>query len=97
MSDDWKRRCAIALLLAAVFTVALVVRMTYRSERAAAFEQINPYQSFIAHRRAVRMLEGRGVLLWDDTDPRLIKQIRRPPGYSILLAALYTVTGPDLR
>lgn len=96
MSDPWKRRTAVALLLAGVFALAVVVRVTYRTERAAAFDQINPYQSFIAHRRAVRMLEGRGVLLWDDTDPRLIKQIRRPPGYAIFLAAIYAVTGPDL-
>lgn len=97
MSEEWKRRTSILLLLAGVFALAFVVRMTYRTERAASFEQINPYQSFIAHRRAVRMLEGRGVLLWDDTDPRLIKQIRRPPGYPIFLAAIYLVTGPDLR
>lgn len=96
MSETWKRRTAIALLLAGVFALAVAVRVTYRTERAAAFDQINPYQSFIAHRRAVRMLEGRGVLLWDDTDPRLIKQIRRPPGYAIFLAAIYVFTGPDL-
>lgn len=97
MSESWKRWSMLSLLLASVFSIAFVVRATYRNERAAAFDTINPYQSFIAHRRAVRMLEGGGVLLWDDTDPRRIQQIRRPPGYSIFLAAIYAITGPDLR
>jgi len=97
MSDALKRRIAVALMLAGIFATALVVRLTYRTERAAAFEQINPYQSFISHRRAVKMLEGRGLLVWDDTDPNRIRQIRRPPGYALFLAAIYTATGPDLR
>ncbi len=83
--------------LTLVFAAALGVRLIYRSDRAAAFDEIMPYQSFIAHRRAQKILAGEGILLWDDTDPRMVRQIRRPPGYAAFLAGIYLVTGPDLR
>src|SRR4051812_19794843 len=85
-----------ALGLALVFGVALGVRLRYRAERAEAFDRVMPSQSFIAHRRAVRMLAGEGVLFWDDTNPALLRQIRRPPGYAAFLAGIYLVTGADL-
>lgn len=85
---------AIALFL--VFACAFTVRWFYRVDRDPMFDQIMPYQSFIAHRRALRILDGRGILFWEDTNPDLIKQIRRPPGYAVFLAGAYLFTGPDL-
>src|SRR5437867_11121512 len=86
-----------ALGLALVFGMALTVRLLYRADRAAAFDEIMPYQSFIAHRRALKILEGEGVLFWEDTNPEMLRQIRRPPGYAAFLAGVYLATGPDLR
>lgn len=97
MTDRWKRWTLVALLLAGVFVIAFVVRATYRSERASAFDTINPYQTRIAHRQAMSMLDGGGILIQKDADPQRIQQIRRPPGYAIFLASIYAVTGPDLR
>jgi hypothetical protein len=84
-------------LSAFVFMLALGVRVAYREDLAGVFEQFMPAQSFISHRRAVRILEGGGLLLWEDVDPTKLRQIRRPPGYPVFLAAIYSVTGPDLR
>ncbi len=92
-----RRALALALVSVAIIAIALAVRLAYRTDRAAEFDRIMPSQSFISHRRAVRMLDGEGVLLWSDTDASLLKQIRRPPGYPAFLAAIYLVTGPDLR
>ena len=97
MPVEWPRGLTYAVTLAMVFTVALTVRVLYRTDRAARFDEIMPYQTFIGHRRAVKILNGEGVLVWDDTNPRLLRQIRRPPGFPAYLAAIYTVTGPDLR
>jgi len=86
-----------ALVAAAVFVAALGVRLAYRADYADRFAEIMPAQTFISHRRAEAMLGGKGILVWEDADPSKLKQIRRPPGYSVLLAASYLITGPDLR
>lgn len=97
MPTTWPRGVNVALVLFTVFSVALTVRVLYRIDRSARFDEIMPYQSFISHRRAERILAGEGILVWDDTNPRLLRQIRRPPGFPAFLAAIYTFTGPDLR
>lgn len=93
----WQRAVLAGVGLAFVFATALSVRLAYRSDRAGDFDQIMPSQSFISHRRAIRMLEGGGILWWDDADPEQVRQIRRPPGYAAFLAGIYLVTGADLR
>ena len=56
-----RRLTVYGLGLALVFGTALAVRLAYRADRAAAFDEIMPYQSFIAHRRAMRILVERNA------------------------------------
>jgi 4-amino-4-deoxy-L-arabinose transferase-like glycosyltransferase len=97
LADPKRRRLVAGTLIVGVFALALGARLAYRTDTAGVFDELMPAQSFISHRRAVRMLEGDGLLIWEDLDPAILRQIRRPPGYSIFLAAVYVLTGPDLR
>jgi hypothetical protein len=85
--------------MAAVFVVALAVRSLYAVDLAPALESQEQPGSRMMQRYdegAAAILRGDGLLFVSGVDPSDTGLLSRPPGYSILLAAIYRVVGRGL-
>src|SRR3954465_9323285 len=92
-SEIQPRRIRLAMICAAVFAVALGVRLLHWQDSYVEIERgeglisslVNPYRAEVA-----RMVDGGGMLFpGKDADPRDARMILHPPGYSVLIAAVY--------
>jgi hypothetical protein len=85
--------------MAAVFVIALAVRSLYAVDLAPALESQEQPGSRMMQRYdegAAAILRGDGLLFVSGVDPSDTGLLSRPPGYSILLAAIYRVVGRGL-
>jgi hypothetical protein len=85
--------------MTAVFLIALAVRSLYAVDLAPALESQEQPGSRMMQRYdegAAAILQGDGLLFVSGVDPSDTGLLSRPPGYSILLAAIYGVVGRGL-
>jgi dolichyl-phosphate-mannose-protein mannosyltransferase len=85
--------------ITAVFVIALAVRSLYAVDLAPALESQEQPGSRMMQRYdegAAAILQGDGLLFVSGVDPSDTGLLSRPPGYSILLAAIYGVVGRGL-
>ena len=82
--------------MGAVFLIALAVRSLYAVDLAPALESQEQPGSRMMQRYdegAAAILRGDGILFVSGVDPSDTGLLSRPPGYSILLAAIYRAVG----
>jgi len=94
-----RRRRHRAPWMAALFLVGLAVRSLYAVDLAPALESQEQPGSRMMQRYdegAAAILQGEGLLFVSGVNPSDTGLLSRPPGYSILLAALYRVVGRGL-
>jgi hypothetical protein len=94
-----RRRRGRGLWMTAVFLIALAVRSLYAVDLAPALESQEQPGSRMMQRYdegAAAILQGDGLLFVSGVDPSDTGLLSRPPGYSILLAAIYGVVGRGL-
>jgi hypothetical protein len=85
--------------MAAVYVLALAVRSLYAVDLAPALESQEQPGSRMMQRYdegAAAILRGDGLLFVSGVDPSDTGLLSRPPGYSILLAAVYRAVGRGL-
>src|SRR6185369_16662441 len=85
--------------MAAVFLIALAVRSLYAVDLAPALESQEQPGSRMMQRYdegAAAILQGDGLVFVSGVDPSDTGLLSRPPGYSLLLAAIYGVVGRGL-
>jgi hypothetical protein len=85
--------------MAAIFLIALAVRSLYAVDLAPALESQEQPGSRMMQRYdegAAAILRGDGLLFVSGVEPSDTGLLSRPPGYSILLAAIYRVLGRGL-
>ncbi len=94
-----RRRHRRAAWMAGVFLVAFAVRSLYAVDLAPGLESQEQPGSRMMSRYdegAASILRGDGLLFVSGVDPSDTALLSRPPGYSILLAALYRLAGRGL-
>ncbi len=85
--------------MTSVFLIALAVRSLYAVDLAPALESQEQPGSRMMQRYdegAAAILRGDGLLFVSGVDPSDTGLLSRPPGYSILLAAIYRLVGRGL-
>jgi hypothetical protein len=90
---------AAAAWMAGVFLIALAVRSLYAVDLAPALESQEQPGSRMMQRYdegAAAILQGDGLVFVSGVEPSDTGLLSRPPGYSILLAAIYRLVGRGL-
>ncbi|MEN3335030.1 MAG: hypothetical protein V7641_4395 [Blastocatellia bacterium] len=93
-----KSRCAqTALICAGIFLVAVGVRLLHWQDSYAEIARGEPWMSALVREYksdAQRMREGGGILLpRDQIDPGNARLLVHPPGYSLLMAGVFALSG----
>lgn len=85
-------RAQLAAICAAIFLSALGVRLLYWQDTIVQIEQRNTLLTVLLKEyriEAQRMITEGGIVFPNNRNPENARMILHPPGYSILLAALY--------
>jgi Dolichyl-phosphate-mannose-protein mannosyltransferase len=90
------RRAQTALICAAIFMIAVGVRLLHWQDLAAEIARGEPWMADLVRQYksdAQYMLEGNGILFpRDQIDPGDARLLVHPPGYSMLMAAVFALS-----
>ncbi len=84
---------------ALLYALAFAVRSLHAADLAPLMDSVLQPGLLMIHRydvHAVEMLNGAGILFPSQPDPSATGLASRPPGYSMLLAGLYSILGRSL-